>query len=271
VIPIKDNIPTGRFPIVTVALIVINFVAYYLAIRHGGSFIGGPDTQEVFKYGAIPYSLTHSGAHCAEFARQTISGPQAAGIFCNGQRLPDGSIAHVGAPGTISSWETIFTAMFMHASILHIGGNMLFLWIFGNNVEDAMGSIKYLAFYLLGGIAALALQVAISPGSTVPTLGASGAIAAVLGAYIVIYPRARVLTLVLIVFFFTVIEVPAWVMLGIWFAEQAAFGAANLTNPTGGGGGVAYFAHVGGFIFGLLAVRVLATRRKRLPPPRPVY
>jgi membrane associated rhomboid family serine protease len=148
---------------------------------------------------------------------------------------------------------------------------MLFLWIFGNNVEEAMGRIKYLAFYLLGGIAALALQVAISPDSTVPTLGASGAIAAVLGAYIVLYPRARVLTLVIIIFFFTVIEVPAWVMLGIWFAEQAAFGAANLTNPTGGGGGVAYFAHVGGFIFGLLAVRVLATRRKPVPPPRPVY
>jgi membrane associated rhomboid family serine protease len=161
--------------------------------------------------------------------------------------------------------------MFMHASWQHILGNMLFLWIFGNNVEDAMGPVKYLAFYLLGGIAALALQVAISPDSAVPTLGASGAIAAVLGAYIVLYPRARVLTLVLIIFFFTVIEVPAWVMLGIWFAEQAVFGAANLTNPTGGGGGVAYFAHVGGFIFGLLAVRLLATRRKQILPRRPVY
>ena len=255
-IPIKDNIPTDRFPIVTLALIVINFVAYYLAIRHGGSFISGPDTQEVVKYGAIPKVLTHPGFHCVAVQL----GPQE-GLGCANRPLPN----------TIPSWETIFTGMFMHASILHIGGNMLFLWIFGNNVEDAMGRIKYLAFYLLGGIAALALQVAISPDSTVPTLGASGAIAAVLGAYIVLYPRARVLTLVIIIFFFTVIEVPAWVMLGIWFAEQAAFGAANLTNPTGGGGGVAYFAHVGGFIFGLLAVRVLATRRKRVPPPRPVY
>ena len=138
--------------------------------------------------------------------------------------------------------------MFMHASILHIGGNMLFLWIFGNNVEDSMGRVKFLVFYLLGGLAALALQVAVGPNSTAPTLGASGAIAAVLGGYILLYPRARVLTLVFIILFFTVIELPALVMLGIWFAEQAVFGAAGLTNPTGRGGGVAYFAHVGGFV-----------------------
>jgi membrane associated rhomboid family serine protease len=161
--------------------------------------------------------------------------------------------------------------MFMHGSILHIGGNMLFLWIFGNNVEDAMGSVKFIAFYLLGGIAALALQVVVGPNSTAPTIGASGAIAAVLGGYIVLYPRARVLTLVFIILFFTVIELPAIVMLGIWFAEQAVFGAANLTNPTGGGGGVAYFAHVGGFGFGALTIRLLATRRKQVPPRFPVY
>jgi membrane associated rhomboid family serine protease len=256
VIPIKDNIPTDRFPFVTLALIVINFVVYYLAIRHGGSFISGPDTQEVVKYGAIPFTLTHPGWHCSvvPVAAQT-------GIGC----------VHHSLPGTIPTWETVFTAMFMHASILHIAGNMLFLWIFGNNVEDAMGPVKYLLFYLVGGVAALALQVAISPDSGVPTLGASGAIAAVLGGYIVLYPKAKVLTLVIIIFFFTVFELPAWVMIGIWFAEQAAFGAANLTNPAGGGGGVAYFAHVGGFIFGLLTVRVLATRRKQLAPMHPVY
>ena len=112
-------------------------------------------------------------------------------------------------PNTIPTWQTVFTAMFMHASLLHIAGNMLFLWIFGNNVEDAMGPVKYIFFYLLGGIAALALQVAIDPNSTAPTLGASGAIAAVLGGYILLYPRARVLTLVFIIFFFTVIELPA--------------------------------------------------------------
>jgi membrane associated rhomboid family serine protease len=148
---------------------------------------------------------------------------------------------------------------------------MLFLWIFGNNVEDSMGPIKFIAFYLLGGIAALALQTVIDPNSTAPTIGASGAIAAVLGGYIVLYPRARVLTFVFIILFVTVIELPAIVMLGIWFAEQAVFGAANLTNPTGGGGGVAYFAHVGGFVFGLAAIRLLATKRKPTPPRFPVY
>jgi membrane associated rhomboid family serine protease len=256
VIPIKDNIPTDRFPFVTLTLIVVNFVAYYLAIRHGGSFVSGPDTQEVVKYGAIPLTVTHPGWHC--------------GVVPVGAQSAIGCIHH-SLPGTLPAWETIFTAMFMHASLLHIGGNMLFLWIFGNNVEEAMGPVKYLLFYLVGGVAALALQVAISPDSTAPTLGASGAIAAVLGGYIVLYPRAKVLTLVIIILFFTVIELPAWVMIGIWFAEQAVFAAVNLTNPAGGGGGVAYFAHVGGFIFGLLTVRLLATRRKRLPPLRPVY
>jgi membrane associated rhomboid family serine protease len=246
-------------------------VAYFLAVQHGGSVISGPDVHEVLKYGAIPYSLTHSGAHCSEFGRVTPFGTQAIGIFCSGQTLPDGSTAHVPAQGTIPAWESVFSSMFMHASILHIAGNMLFLWIFGNNVEDSMGPIKFIAFYILGGIAALALQVAIGPNSTVPTVGASGAIAAVLGGYIVLYPRARVLTIVFILLFFTVIELPAILMLGVWFAEQAVFGATNLTNPTGGGGGVAYFAHVGGFVFGLATIRLLATRKREVPPRYPVY
>jgi membrane associated rhomboid family serine protease len=254
VIPIKDNIPTDRFPFVTLGLIIANFVVYILAIRHGGSFISGPDTAEVVRYGAIPKVLTHC-----------LSRHEITHVF------PSGFEVACARSGGISTWETVFTGMFMHASILHIGGNMLFLWIFGNNVEDSMGPVKFLGFYILGGIAALALQVAIGPNSTAPTLGASGAIAAVLGGYILLYPRARVLTLVLIIFFFTVIELPAWVMLGVWFAQQAVFGAANLTNPTGGGGGVAYFAHVGGFAFGLLTIRLLAQRRKSVPPPYPVY
>jgi membrane associated rhomboid family serine protease len=229
-IPIKDNMPTDRFPLVTVALILVNVVVYVLAAGHGGSLISGPDAHELIKYGATPYALTHSGAHTA---------------------LP--------------AWETVFTSMFMHASILHIAGNMLFLWIFGNNVEDSMGPVKFLLFYVVGGVAALALQVAVSPNSPDPTIGASGAIAAVLGGYIVLYPRARVLTLVFIILFFTVIELPAMVLLGVWFAEQAVFGAAGLTNPVGGGGGVAYFAHVGGFAFGALSIRLLATRRKPTP------
>ena len=144
-----------------------------------------------------------------------------------GDRLREGR----RSPSAIPTWETVFTAMFMHASIIHIGGNMLFLWIFGNNVEDSMGPVKYFFFYILGGVAALALQVAIAPNSTAPTLGASGAIAAVLGGYIVLYPRARVLTLVIIILFFTVIELPALVMLGIWFAEQALFARRRAHEP----------------------------------------
>jgi membrane associated rhomboid family serine protease len=265
-IPIKDNIPTSRLPLVTLALILANVIAYLLAIRHGGSVISGPDALQVIKYGAIPKALTHSGVHCAEVA--PVTAPQSARMLCNAHLLAANGIA---PENPLPPWETVFTAMFMHGSILHIGGNMLFLWIFGNNVEEAMGPVKYLLFYLIGGIAALALQVAIDPTSTAPTIGASGAIAAVLGGYIVLYPRAKVLTLVFIILLFTVIELPAWVMLGIWFAEQAVFGAANLTDPTGGGGGVAYFAHVGGFAFGLAAVRLLATRRKQIPPRLPVY
>ena len=247
-IPLKDNIPTDRFPFVTVGLILANVIAYILAIRHGGSIVSGPDAYEVYKYGAIARALTHCLGH-----NELIQG---------------GTISCVHSGG-MPTWETAFTAMFMHASILHIGGNMLFLWIFGNNVEDSMGPVKYLLFYIAGGLAALALQVAVDPNSPVPTLGASGAIAAVLGGYILLYPRARVLTVVFIILFFTVIELPAFVMLGVWFAIQAAFGATHLTAPTGGG--VAYYAHVGGFIFGLLAIRLLATKRKQVPPARPVF
>jgi membrane associated rhomboid family serine protease len=256
VIPLKDNIPTDRFPFVTFALIVANVVVYLLAVRHGGSLISGPTPQQEIKYGAIPFALTHPGDECGVVQ---AAGGQAIGCV-------KGTL-----PGALPPWETIFTAMFMHASIIHIGGNMIFLWIFGNNVEDSMGPAKFLCFYILGGIAALALQVAISPNSLTPTLGASGAIAAVLGGYIVLYPKARVLTLVIIIFFFTVIELPAIVMLGIWFAEQAVFAAAGLTTATGSSGGVAYFAHVGGFVFGLLTIKLLATRRRRIPSRTPVY
>jgi membrane associated rhomboid family serine protease len=264
VIPIKDNIPTDRFPFVTLTLILANVVVYVLAVHHGGSLISGPDVHEIVKYGAIPYALTHPGMHCGLATVQGLVTSQT--IACQGQH------AVTSTPtGVLPTWETIFSGMFMHASILHIGGNMLFLWIFGNNVEDSMGRFKFLAFYLVGGIAALALQVAVGPNSTAPTVGASGAIATVLGGYIVLYPRARVLTLVFIILFFTVIELPAILMLGIWFAEQAVFGAAGLTNPTGGGGVVAYFAHVGGFAFGALAIRLLATRRNQVPPVRAVH
>jgi membrane associated rhomboid family serine protease len=252
--PIKDNIPTDNFPVVTVALIVINVVVF-LFWQHPTGFSGVDDTK-VVEYGAIPFELTHPGKHCALAAGQ---------VLCEGQSGVAGQ-----APGQPNTWVTVFTSMFMHGGFLHIFGNMLFLWIFGNNIEDSMGPFRFLGFYLLGGIAALGLQVAINPDSLAPTVGASGAIAAVLGGYIVLYPRARVLTLVLIIFFFGVIELPALAVLGAWFILQAVFGAAGLTDPTNAGG-VAYFAHIGGFIFGVLTIRLVATRRKRTPPTAAAY
>jgi membrane associated rhomboid family serine protease len=243
---------------VTIALIVINaFVYLFLQPKSGIDFSGNSLKQEsLFHYGAIPYELTNPGQHCDIVNQGTA-------IACD-KRLDDG-----GIPTLL----TVFTSMFSHAGLLHLGGNMLFLWIFGNNVEDSMGPVRFVIFYLLGGIAALALQTLISPNSTTPTLGASGAIAAVLGGYILIYPRARVLTLLFLFIFFTFIEIPAFFFLFIWFAQQAVFGAIDLTNPTGGGGGVAYFAHVGGFAFGLLAIKLFATRRSAAygQPKYPVY
>ena len=238
----------------TIALIVINtFVYLFLQPKSGIDFSGNSLKQgALFHYGAIPYELTHPGQHCD---------------------LNAGGCGKSVSDGGIPTLLTIFTSMFSHAGLLHLGGNMLFLWIFGNNVEDSMGPVRFLIFYLLGGIAALALQTAIDPNSTTPTLGASGAIAGVLGGYILIYPRARVLTLIFLIIFFTFIEIPAYFFLFIWFAQQAVFGAIDLTNPNGGGGGVAYFAHVGGFAFGLLAIKLFATRRSAAygQPKYPVY
>jgi membrane associated rhomboid family serine protease len=260
-IPLKDNIPNEVFPFVTVALIVINVIAYLLSIRHGGSLIGGPSTSTVLHDAAIPYDFTHPGKYCT--LQPGVSEFGGAGVEAVCKNGP--------FPGQIPTWETAFTAMFLHGGILHIGGNMVFLAIFGPNVEEVVGRLKYLVFYLVGGLVALAAQIAVGPNSVAPTLGASGAIAAVLGGYIVLYPRARVLSLIFIVFFVTIIEVPAVVILGFWFLEQVLFGAAGLANPAGGGGGVAYFAHVGGFVFGLALIRLFVTRRKSDPPGLPAY
>jgi membrane associated rhomboid family serine protease len=255
VIPLRDDVPTDRLPIVTYLLIAVNVIVYLYAIRQGGSLFGGPSSAVSVRYGAIPYEFSHLASHCE------LTGGV---VACEGQ---PGVVGMAGPqPGT---WLTALTSMFMHGSLLHLAGNMLFMFIFANNVEDSMGRVRFLAFYLLGGLAALALQILVDPGAAVPTVGASGAIAAVLGGYILLYPRARVLTVVFIIFFFTVIELPALVVLGIWFAEQALLGSAGLADPVGGGG-VAYFAHVGGFVFGLIMIRAFAERRQQIQPRIPV-
>jgi membrane associated rhomboid family serine protease len=235
--PLKDNIPTLRFPVVTVTLIALNVISYFFW-QQGGLTFGTPSSQEylchLYDYAEIPYEITNPGEQIA------VQG-------C--------------APPSAPTWLTVFAAMFMHGGLLHLGGNMLFLWIFGNNVEDSMGPVKFLIFYLLGGLAAAAAQIAIDPDSQIPNLGASGAVAGVLGGYLLLFPRARVITVIFIVFFFTILELPAIVILGFWFVQQLLFGYFDL-NTAGEGGGVAYFAHIGGFAFGLLAIKLFADDRK---------
>jgi membrane associated rhomboid family serine protease len=237
-IPLKDDIPTRRTPVITIALIVLNVLVYF-ALEQGGLGLGDVGNERVVEYGAIPVEITHPGTEC--IADQNVER-----IAC-GRDINDGQAVW---------WLTIFTAMFLHGSLLHLAGNMLFLWIFGNNIEDAMGRLTFVGFYLLGGVAALALQVFTDQSSAIPTVGASGAIAGVLGAYARLYPRARVVTLVFIVIIFTVVTLPALLVLGLWFLLQLL---PAFSDPvTGGGGGVAYFAHIGGFLFGVLAIKLFA-------------
>jgi rhomboid family protein len=244
VFPLKDDIPTRRFPVLTVAIIAI-CTAVYLLFEQGLWELGDTGNERVFEYGAIPYEVTHPGDECGV----TATGAAA----CEGQANVAGP-----APDQAPWWITIFTSMFLHGSLLHLGGNMLFLWIFGNNIEDSMGRVRFVVFYLLGGLAALGLQIVTDPDSAIPTVGASGAIAAVLGAYALLYPRARVVTVIFIVIFFTVVQLPALVVLGFWFILQLL---PAFSEPVGeGGGGIAYFAHIGGFVFGLLVIKLFADR-----------
>jgi len=245
VFPLKDDIPTRRFPVLTVAIIAINVVMFF---GFQGAFFNDAEfDQKVIDYGAIPYEITHPGEQCDVSSQGSL--------LCEGQMGVSGETE--SQPSTLL---TIITSMFMHGGLLHIGGNMLFLWIFGNNIEDSMGPLRFVAFYLLGGLAAVLAQTAFQPDAAVPTIGASGAVAAVLGAYALLYPRARVVTLIFIVIFFTIIELPALLVLGGWFVLQALNGASELAQPVGGGGGVAYWAHIGGFLFGLLVIRLFANR-----------
>ena len=159
-------------------------------------------------------------------------------------------------------WVTILTAMFMHGGWMHIIGNMVFLWAFGPEIEDAMGPVRYLAFYLLGGFVAFLAQIAAASSSTVPNLGASGAIAAVMGAFIITYPRDRIRTLLLLGWFVTVTAIPAAVLIGIWFLIQLFSQVGSVVEAQSAGGGVAYMAHVGGFIFGAITAKLFEDRRR---------
>jgi membrane associated rhomboid family serine protease len=224
-IPFRDDIPTRSFPVLVVGIIAANVAvfAHIAAMPH-------QEQQQVF------YSL-------AAIPAELLSG------------------RGIGASTIRPVWLTLFTSMFMHGSWMHLLGNMLYLWIFGNNIEELLGRPKFLLFYLAGGVAAMMTHVAFNPHSQVPAVGASGAISGVLGAYAVKYPSARVYTLLLLWPFLRVAVLPAWLLLGFWFALQLVGGMGSLGAASGAG--IAWFAHVGGFIAGMVLVALLGGRERR--------
>jgi membrane associated rhomboid family serine protease len=217
-IPLKDDIASGKFPIINTLLIAANALAFLFELSRGPEL-----SQFILLTAAVPERVVSAGA---------------------------------------SGWMSILYSMFLHAGWAHFLGNMLYLYIFGDNVEDALGHFKYLAFYLLCGFGAAWAHILTDPGSAVPVVGASGAIAGVLGAYFLLFPRARVLTLVFFGFFVRIIKVPALAMIGFWAILQLVFGIGSLSQGAQGGG-VAWFAHVGGFACGLALVLALGGWRKR--------
>ena len=284
-LPLRDNLPTSRFPLVTVLLIAANIAVFGLQLLASSDESSSSELnrlriserdEQTIEYGAIPDRIVHPGTDCAVgvIRNDSTNRPHRV-VVCKGsddyaeaesdQQFP---LAQLNEPPW---WETIFSSMFMHGGWLHLAGNMLFLWVFGNNIEDSMGRLRFLLFYLLAGIAAVYAQAALDPSATEPTIGASGAISGVLGAYIFLNPRARVLTLIFLIFFVTFIEVPAFILLGIWFALQALPAVGQLATPdvSASGGGVAYFAHIGGFLFGLATVKLFARRAPERSPPAP--
>jgi len=222
-IPLRDDNPTTLVPWVTVLLIAANVLVFLYELSLG------PGLEPfLFAYGAIPARLFEANPQLEQ------------------------------AVGAVVPSVTVFTSMFLHGGVLHVVGNMLYLWIFGNNIEDALGHVRFLLFYLISGVAAAYSHAFIDPNSTVPMIGASGAVSGVLGAYLVLFPRARVLALVPFGFMMEMIRVPALIVLGFWFVMQFLYGLFSLGAP--GGGGVAWFAHVGGFLAGVVLIRLLVRR-----------
>ena len=232
--PLKDENPTELFPVVTIVIIAMNVMAWLL-VQHGGA--GEGFLASLCTFGAIPADIT--------------GGLESGEVIFLATDLP----CRVGALG----WGTVLTSMFMHGGWMHLIGNMWFLWVFGNNIEDSMGHFRFVVFYLLCGVLAAGAHILTDPGSMVPTVGASGAISGVMGAYLVLYPKVRVHTLFFFVVFVRIFLLPAWVLLAQWFFIQLLLGAGSLGAE---GGGVAFWAHVGGFVAGLVLIKVF--QRKQL-------
>ena len=226
--PLRDENPTELTPFITMALIAANVAVWLLA--QGAGMDGQVMEQSVCRYGAIPGEITGAGVPF-------------------GERAPC-------APGGLR-WSTLLTSTFLHGGWVHLIGNMWFLWIFGNNIEDSMGHLRFLAFYLITGAVAAGAHVLSAPASWVPTVGASGAISAVMGAYLLLYPRVRIQTLFILVVIVRVFPVPAWVILGQWIAIQVL---SSASTPAGEAG-IAFWAHIGGFVAGLLLVKPFEIER----------
>ena len=230
--PYKDENPTELTPVVTLGIIAVNAMVWLLVQGLGAD---EPLARSVCQLGLIPGEVLRT-------VPPGTSVPLGPGVHCVLTAEPH--------------WSTVLTSMFMHGGWFHIIGNMWFLWVFGNNIEDSMGHARFVVFYLLCGVAAAAAQMVVAPRSVVPMVGASGAISGVMGAYTLLYPRVRVHTLVTLGFFVTTVTLPAYVMLGYWFVLQLLMGAVGALSPTEGG--VAVWAHVGGFLTGLLLVKLFA-------------
>jgi membrane associated rhomboid family serine protease len=266
VLPLRDANPTRHRPVLTLVLIALNVGAFVL----WQPTLGGDENEvTTFAYcnAMIPWEVTHQTS-LARGGPEAVRAIDEARIFRSGSGSGVQAFLRQECPD--KSWlASVFVAMFLHGGWLHLGGNMLFLWIFGNNVEDRLRPIGFLVFYLVGGLAASALQIAFDPQGVIPTLGASGAVAAVLGAYLVLFPHARVLTAVFF-FFITVVELPAVLVLGMWFVFQLFAGVGEI-GRTAVGGGVAYWAHVGGFAAGALTAFVLFRSRRHRPTGLPPW
>jgi membrane associated rhomboid family serine protease len=235
VIPLRDDVPSRTVPFVNYAIIAVNGLAFFLEVGLG------PRLESFIRANAVvPARFTgHDGSLQISEVLLTSIDPRLGG--------------------------TVLISMFLHGGLAHVLGNMLYLWIFGDNVEDRMGHTRYLVFYLLCGWAASYAHIAASPTATLPSLGASGAIAGVLGAYITLYPRARVVTLVPIFFFLEIVQIPAFFFLGIWFLQQFLYGAMQLGVRTAETGGVAWWAHIGGFAAGFILVWLFQRGPRRSP------
>ncbi len=237
-IPLRDDPgPRRSMPWVTWGLILINVLVFLYEVS-----LGSRTNDFIFAYSVVPIAIVHGV-------------PQTA--F---QGVPPDIAFQTPQP----VYLTLLTSMFMHGGWLHLGGNMLFLYIFGDNVEDRMGHLGYLIFYLFCGIIASMAQIFVDPNSVIPSLGASGAIAGVLAAYLVLFPWSRVDTVIFIVIFFTIVRIPALLLIGLWFVLQFFDGLSSLATTQQSQGGVAYFAHIGGFVAGLLITLLL---KSRLQPP----